>query len=170
MSQDVSAKMPARRRAPRWMWGVMIVSLALNLLVIGGVIGAAWHFRYVRAFGEGGAPPRFGAFIATLPAEKRGRIDAMLSEQRAVIRPLRREMREARRAALAAVTAEPFDKDRLRALNAAYHRKRQALHEKRADLFPEILALLDGDERQKLLNWRMKRERWRRWHRHQERD
>jgi uncharacterized membrane protein len=154
-----------QRRAPRWMWITMILSLAVNLLIVGAVLGALWNFRYVRAFAEGGAPAQFGAFVAGLPSEKRSKVDALMREQRAILKPLRHEMREARKATIAAVTAEPFDKEQLRRLNAAYQQSRYRLRAKRAEIFPEILGLLSAEERKELLEWRRQRRHWRHSHR-----
>jgi uncharacterized membrane protein len=158
-----------QRRAPRWMWITMILSLAVNLLIVGAVLGALWNFRYVRGFAEGGAPPQFGAFVAGLPSEKRSKVDALMREQHAVLEPLRRDMREARKAAIAAVKAEPFDKEQLRKLSAIYQQTRYRLRAKRAEIFPDILGLLSAAERKELLEWRRQRRRWRRSH-HGDRD
>ena len=162
---------PARpqvaRRAPRWVWIVMVVSLAINLLVLGGALGAAWHFRYIRALGNGAAPHHFGAFVATLPRAKRQQIDAILSAQRVELQPLRQAVRQARREVGNAFAAEPFDKERFRTLNLAYIEARSRVLEARAKAYPDIISILDASERKAFLRWRHWRRSWRhRWRRH----
>lgn len=154
----------AVRRAPRWVWIVMFVSLAINLLILGGAAGAVWHFRYSRALGEGAAPHHFGAFVATLPRAKRERIDAILGAQRDEVRKLRQTVRQARSGVVEAFKTEPFDKERFRALNLNYIEARRRLHEARAKVYPDVVAILDASERKAFLRWRHWRRSWRdRW-------
>lgn len=75
---------PAVRRAPRWMKILLTGSLAVNLLVVGVVAGAAWRFSKAP---QGGGGPRDGfAVIAALERDDR----------RAVLKELRQEGRQAR--------------------------------------------------------------------------
>ena len=47
-----------KRRAPRWMLAALLVSLALNLVIVGSVAGAVWRFR---------TPPTWASAFWTLP-------------------------------------------------------------------------------------------------------
>jgi uncharacterized membrane protein len=103
---------------PRRRW-LLIASLAFNILLVGLIGGAVW--RGVRDGGAGpagvaarsGAPGQMFAFIASLPPDRRAAIirDARLA--RGEVRVLRQHVREAQRDRIAALTAEPFDPQRL---------------------------------------------------------
>ncbi len=163
---DASAAGPEKRRAPRWMWIVMVLSLALNLLVIGIGAGALWHFRFAFAM-HGDVPPSFGHYVATLPHERRHEIKDLLDEERAVVGPLRKRAREARRAVVRAFTSEPFSPEVLSKANDEAVAARIALTRARQQLFPKIATLMTAEERRDFLDWRRHRRRhwrWRRWH------
>ena len=143
-----------RRQAPRWMWITMVVSLALNLLVAGGIAGAVWHFHNARAMADGAVPGNFAAFVATLPAAKRARIEAMFERLSGEVEPLRAVARAAREEAVGAFTAEPFDKARFAELDQKYRMARRALHDARAKIYPDIIAVLDVGERRQFIRWK----------------
>ncbi|HEY7644026.1 MAG TPA: periplasmic heavy metal sensor [Hyphomicrobiales bacterium] len=86
----------AKRRAPRWMWALLILSLCLNLLIAGIVLGSIWA---VRKGGYWNAPVAFERsqrFMASLPQERRQEIRAVFFEQRKRLEPYWRDVREAR--------------------------------------------------------------------------
>ena len=166
MSADIPSPSPAPhkvRRAPRWVWITMIASLALNLLIIGGAIGAAWHFRYTHAL-RGSGPAHFGKYIMTLPAERRDQIDQILQAERRLLGPLRREAHRARRAVRRAFVSETFDAARFRELNQRAIESRTKVLRARQELFPKIAEKLTLEERRKFVEWRAKH-RSRRWRR-----
>lgn len=91
-----SGPVSAKRRAPRWMWVLLILSLALNLLVVGIVMGSMWA---VRRGGYWDAPmffERTHRFMRGLPSERRAEIRRLSAEYRPQIRPHWRAVREAR--------------------------------------------------------------------------
>jgi uncharacterized membrane protein len=159
----MSAEPPptVRTRTPRWMIIVLIVSLAGNLLVIGGALGALWHFKRIRPYKEAGMPPYFGVFLSKLPKEKRDRIKALLRAQRARIDPLRKAVRQAGDAAIAEIGADPLDLEKFKTLYRTYSEARHSLRQTRAEVVPEILRLLSLEERKELLRIRKHRRRWR---------
>lgn len=150
---------PPKKQAPRWMWILLIVSLAINLLVAGGAVGAFWHLRHERGLGFGGPSHGFSRFLDGLPAEKRQKIEALLDKQRAEMVPLRAAARTARHALLEAFKAEPFDKEKFRQLGKTYRAARRRLSDVRLNDYPDILALLEPAERKAFL-------RWQKWRRH----
>lgn len=98
MTTDVAASPPVlpRRRAARWLWGLLILSLALNLLVIGVVGGSIWA---VRRGGHWDAPlfmERAHRLMRGLPHERRTAVRAVFAQYRPQLEPLRREVRQAR--------------------------------------------------------------------------
>lgn len=146
------------RRAPRWMWVVLIASLCINLAVLGMGLAAATHFNKR----DGG----LGEFMSQLPSEKRATVEAMLAERRETMRGLRSEARTARRVARDAFQAEPFDQSRLEQAFASAAQARSALITARGDWVVKMAALLNAEERRAYIEWRAKRhkggKRWRR--------
>jgi len=106
---------------------VLFISLALNLLIIGGVAGA-WgagvrlqRETETRAVVERMPGPR--AFLRALPPEARELMRDELAESWGESREARQAAIQARRDAFAAVGAEPYDGARVR---AAFERLRAA--------------------------------------------
>jgi uncharacterized membrane protein len=130
---------------------VLIVSLALNCFIIGSVVGAVWRFHRPDV---GALSPNLLGYASTLPADRRQVVWEGLAPERQKLRPLRREVRAARQATLAALAAEPFNKAEFIAAQA-----RQAQAEDRAraavqELFGEIAERLTAQERQGYVRWR----------------
>ena len=156
MPQDA----PVSRRAPRWMWIVLVLSVAVNMIVAGMAVAAMLHFRK----GHGPGHSRFARFVETLPANRRENVSTMLEEHRDRIGPLRRTLREARRRARDAFSAEPFDRDELAKAYAEVAEARIALTRARQDWFPKLAGQLTVEERRQYLRSRRHgpRHRWRR--------
>ncbi|MEZ5843035.1 MAG: periplasmic heavy metal sensor [Hyphomicrobiaceae bacterium] len=157
------------RRAPRWMKIALVVSLAFNLLAVGVVARTAWHLRHQLGFGE--AESRgFQSFVRRLPAERRDEVRAIIEPRRAMLRDLRREMREARAKVRGLFVAEPFDATAFRAAHAGMVAAETRLREASQGVFPDIAEKLSAEDRRRLADWRERRQRWReRWRRHRDR-
>lgn len=105
MADQIDPGKTPRTGAPRWMRGLLLASLAVNLLGLGAVVGAAltdgkrWH----------GVDGHAGHMVRALNDEDR----RALREQMRAARAEGREGREAHRAALRDLLAElratPFD-------------------------------------------------------------
>ena len=150
---------PVIRRAPRWMWIVFVVSLALNFIVIGMAVATALHFRKH----HGRPMARFNQYIQTLPSKRRDALRELLDQRRSKIRPLRRQARAARSKARQAFAAELFDSDRLFQTYRAATEARTALTKARGDWYAKFAAELSVDERRDYLKWRSRhRTFWRR--------
>src|SRR5690606_90687 len=93
----------SERRAPRWMWVVLVASLGLDLLVGGAGASAAWHF-HIRGF-QG----RLSGYLDTLPPQRSGTLKGIIAQSRESLQPLREEIRQARREAAQLFAAEPLD-------------------------------------------------------------
>lgn len=98
MTSDAVPTAPQQttRRAPRWMTALLVISLALNLLVVGIVLGSAWA---VRRGGYWDAPmffERTHRFMRGLPPERRAQIRALFAEHKPRLEPHWREVRKAR--------------------------------------------------------------------------
>jgi uncharacterized membrane protein len=108
MSDTTTSDKPKRR----WTRYLLVGSLALNLLILGVIAGAA-----VRGPGPwmgqrmGGAGNIFG-YVSSLPPERRNELTKRGAVMRGELRPLRQQAREANRARTDALLAEPFDRQR----------------------------------------------------------
>ena len=155
------------RRAPLWMWVVLVLSVALNIVVLGAAARAVWHFRGGHFAGEHG-PGGFTPYLRSLPATRRDEIARLLDGEREAMQALRRDAREKRRELADAFAAEPLDTARLAAAARAASEARIALIRQRESFFPSLAAKLSAEERRAYLDWRSDR-RWRRWHEHHRR-
>jgi len=96
----------------RWL---LVVSLALNLLVAGLVVGAALRHDGPRRHMEMGPGP----FAQALSAEDRRAILTALRDRPGFGPPSREERRQAMAEVLAALRSEPFDRSRAEAAMAS---------------------------------------------------
>jgi uncharacterized membrane protein len=152
MSDVAMAAGQVHRKAPRWMLVVLIVSLAVNFLIIGLTAGAMWRFR--------GPPPLAGitpnllGYASTLPHERRKVLWDQTEAERVQLRPFRREVRAAREDTIKALMAEPFDREKFLASQLrqgdAEHRARTAVQ----NLYAKIASGLTLDERRAFPRWR----------------
>ncbi len=130
----------------RFPWRTLLfVSVAVNLLVIGGIAGAlASGVRVQRESPEAivARMPGPRAFMAALPAETRVKLRAELVDSWVETRQARVEAREARRAAFAAAAEEQFDADRVKAAFARLRAADQAaigvFHDNMIDAFAQL--------------------------------
>lgn len=128
---------------------VLVCSLAINLLLVGGLIG---HWL------RGGGPPRpipdhLGWIIRHLDDDTRRALRPKLQSHIREAWPLRREMRDAQREFQRALTAEEFDETRLEAaltrLRSASLAWQEAMHEEMII----ILKNLAPEDRQRVVSF-----------------
>lgn len=114
---DSAATRPARRR---WLWIALLVSVAVNALLVGVIARSLWQLRGGAALG-GALEGNLASFVSSLPPERRNalRQDALGERPQLALRPLRMELRMARMEAMRIFLAEPFDK---KAFTAAQER------------------------------------------------
>lgn len=156
------------RRPGRGRKVLLIGSLALNLIFIGLIVGA------VLRGGPPGSGPRhldrmsmgLGAYIEALPPDVRAGVKAAgggfdLADRRARFQAVR----EGRRAMTAALKADPFDADALRAAVAGHRNAALGGSVALQDAFVEAFAALSPEQRAEVLEkarslkraWREKR-------------
>lgn len=166
-----AAPAPVQRRAPRWLWIGFIVSLAINLLIVGFAIGAAWHFRGGKMMRDFGAPRHFGAFLHRLPHDRQREFQAMFRQERPRLQPYRDEVRAARKAAEEAFGSEPFDAEKFGEANRRLNEARAKLRGVQGELFPRVAAKMTAEERRMFLESRRRHlQRWRKWRRRNDED
>src|SRR6478752_223585 len=127
MTEADNATTGSRRGMPRWLLVVLFGSLALNLLVVGSLAGAAWRHRGPPRPLASVVIPNLLGYASTLPGERRKQLEQLTRDERSHIRPFRREVRAAREETIKALIAQPFDRERFVAAQA-----RQAEAENRA--------------------------------------
>lgn len=150
MTVDVNESTPRRSRL---VYPALIMSLALNLLFIGGMAAAAWHFNSRHARGEFGLL----AFARQLPPEHQDAFRKQVLDARASLKDERETVRSAWLEVNSMLTSEPFDKEKLK---AAMAKLRDAESQFRAGLnnsFAEVAESVTPEERKLLQAWRDKR-------------
>jgi uncharacterized membrane protein len=145
-----------RARSARLVPALLIVSLALNLIVIGLFAGAFWRYR------SGGylpsqVTPNLLGYVSTLPTPRRNEVWAKTAEERQLIRPLRRELRNVRDEVIGVLEAEPFDRARFDAAQARLLQVDERAREAVYKLYSQIAANLTSEERRAFRDWREKR-------------
>ncbi|SHI64114.1 periplasmic heavy metal sensor [Wenxinia saemankumensis] len=136
---------PPPRRRLRLSRVVLVLSLALNLLVAGLILGAV--LRGNPPGGRPGVELAVGPLLDALPPERRDGIRARLRGDDDLRRFDRGARREAMRAFAGALTAEPFDPDAVEALLAAQGARLRGLQDAAQDAFLAELAQMGPEER-----------------------
>lgn len=124
---------------------LLLASLALNLLLIGGI---GWRMANARKYVQALVPPSTGWILRDLSEERRAELQPAAREGFESVRPARIEMFRAQRRVNELIGNEPFDQEaledafaQLRELSMDY----QALSHERTI---ELLELLTPEERQ----------------------
>lgn len=152
------------RGGPRWVKAALVVSLCVNVLVLGAVGGFMMR-QEQDDFGR----VAFRHVIRALPDERREEARDLLEARVPEFRELREEIRAARRETMALLTADPVDQA---ALRASVERARELTAQRRVlveDALLEFAANLPAAERRDLADrlaekrekWRERREKWR---------
>lgn len=134
---DLSGTMPRAGRCPRWLWVLLVLSLAVNLALAGAVAGRLLD-RMTRADGLG----RFeAAIVAALPEARRAEARAILADGTRDPQAFRAAFVDSSRAVSAALAAEPFDRG---ALEAAMEARRALFSGRWAERQERFLRLADA--------------------------
>jgi len=135
----------------RFLYPVLVASLAVNLLFIGGFLAAFWHHHH------DGREPGLLDFVKELPAARQDAVRQEIATARASMKDLRETLRKSWADANSLLTAEPFDKEKFKAALAqladAETRYKAAIYNALADTAEK----LDPDERKLLQSWRERR-------------
>ncbi|WP_172293439.1 periplasmic heavy metal sensor [Pseudoruegeria sp. HB172150] len=139
---------PVTEPKRRFRWGrlVLILSLALNLLVVGLIAGALIKGPPKR---DHGLPMRdlgFGPFVAALPDGDRQALAEAIREQEGSFQSRRSELRRQFDAFLAALRAEPYDHQALvQIIESQQNEIAESLQAGRDLLLDQIAGMDDGE-------------------------
>jgi len=135
---------------------LLICSLALNLLFIGGLIG-----RSVFGGPPGHLPNHMGWILRNLSDEKRKELRPQLKERSGSLRTVRQEMRDARQRLSSAIMEEPLDEKALnlalKDLRSASNKFQVVTHENMSTILKEMKL----EDREKALKFLSRREKHR---------
>ena len=150
MDQDLQTK----KKKNRVVIILLICSLALNLLFIGGLIG-----RSVFGGPPGHLPNHMGWMLRNLSDEKRKQLRPQLKERSGSLRTVRQEMRDARQRLSSAIMEEPLDEKALnlalKDLRSASNKFQVVTHENMSTILKEM-KLEDREKALKFLSRRAK--------------
>jgi uncharacterized membrane protein len=152
MDQDLQTK----KKKNRVVIILLICSLALNLLFIGGLIG-----RSVFGGPPGHLPNHMGWMLRTLSDEKRKQLRPQLKERSGSLRTVRQEMRDARQRLSSAIMEEPLDEKALnlalKDLRSASNKFQVVTHENMSTILKEMKL----EDREKALKFLSRRDKHR---------
>lgn len=157
--------MEPRRKAPRWMKIVLVLSLMLNVVAIGAVGARAWM---VHKHGPGGfAMHALGihSFLRQLPSERRDKLRGQFKEARKSLRGQRHQFVTPLKELANALSAPQFDQARLNAAVMALRMTHDSHASGRQDLLLKFVDALTPDERKILGSKILRRvEKMEKWH------
>lgn len=158
-TENVTSSPPARK--PRWLYGALIASLGLNLLVLGGAAGAFWKHRH------GHHERGLMSFVRDLPPDRQGPLRDLITSERAKLKPIRDDIRKAWSDSNEVLGTEPFDKDKMKAAMAHVGEEEARLRSAISDAIVEAASQLTPEERQIFKAWRerAKERRHKKWRR-----
>ena len=152
MDQDLQTK----KKKNRVVIILLICSLALNLLFIGGLIG-----RSVFGGPPGHLPNHMGWMLRNLSDEKRKELRPQLKERSGSLRTVRQEMRDARQRLSSAIMEEPLDEKALnlalKDLRSVSNKFQVVTHENMSTILKEMKL----EDREKALKFLSRREKHR---------
>ena len=129
-------------KSPRWMRIALVASLALNLLILGGLAGAA----FLRGPGEP-AERALGPFARAFDDEHRDAFRSRLKDRSEPLRQNRYEARKAFKAILTTLRAETFDPSAFEEAVAHQVKQLTAFQYVGQESLVEQLATMTLDER-----------------------
>jgi len=149
MAMQAGTPKPQPGGPGRWTRLALVLSLALNLLVVGLVAGAGLHWLRDADHRRppGGQPIDYGPYARALSPEGRESLRAAFRERRPEFRANREALRAGFHELLAALRATPYEPARAAAALAAQHSRVEAQSALVRGLLLEHLAGLSDAER-----------------------
>lgn len=136
----------------RWTRIALLISVALNVLFLGVVVGAGWiHWRddgRARSFSFSRGVDQL---IKDMPADRKPIAQSALDRYRSDVRPQWREVGEARRAAFEALRAEPFNEEQVKAAFDRLDALRESQRKLMGTITFDLMRQLTPEERRTFL-------------------
>lgn len=151
MTLEIGSEMP---RGPRWLKIGLIASLALNVLLIGGIATAAWKIRHGPPGGKYGFDMGMKAFARSLPDDRRKMLRDEFKGERQKLQPLREDIRVKWVAANDVLGVEPFDRVKFQTAVDDAIKAEVAMRSAVSTTLVEAAAKLTPDERRQFKDWR----------------
>ena len=140
-----------KRRLPRWVWIVLVLSLALNLVTIGAIGGKLYAGRHDGFWGGHRHSSDGRAFMRSLSAERREALKKIFREHRKNLKPYWRRARSARREAADVLREESFDKAKFEAALAKLHKSHLEARAASRPMIVDLAGKLNPEERKVFL-------------------
>jgi uncharacterized membrane protein len=152
MTTDIAAAEPIspKRRTPRWLWTLLFLSLALNLLIVGVVGGSIWA---VRRGGFWDAPlfmERTHRFMRGLPEERRALVRYVFAEYKPQLRPYWHDVRQAR-VVIGRLVEQGYAPEEFEAALTDMFEKENRARQASRPMIAAMLKLLKPEERRHFL-------------------
>ena len=151
--QDADAQPPKRRgggRAVRWLGIALVLSLSLNLLIVGFAVTRAyshWGKRWQGNTSIGQVMREGRRFVRGLPRERRRELIAIVKARRAEFRADKAEVREAVRTFASALKQEPYEVSQVEGALKQLQAEADTLFDKGRSVTLEVIAALTAEER-----------------------
>lgn len=151
--KDTAATPPPviQRRSRRWVWVLLVVSLAVNFLLIGIAVGTVWSIRHGGAWDAPAAFVRNQRFMKTLPFERRREVRRVFFAHWQEVAPQRRALREARVKVGRMISEGSYTPQELSAAIDDVTAKEAEARTAAKPMIIEILSKLRPEERQNFL-------------------
>ncbi|HEX4893731.1 MAG TPA: periplasmic heavy metal sensor [Hyphomicrobiaceae bacterium] len=148
---ETGPETPVKPARGRWWKIALVLSLALNLLLIGA---AAATFARIRSGAlPTGVSTNLIGFATTLPPSRRHELWQATREERSRMRPLRADLREARMQVREAFLADPFDRERFSAAQSRLLEAETRARTEAQRLFASMAARMTREERAAFMQW-----------------
>ncbi len=138
---------PVVRRAPRWMWILLIVSLCANLAVLGVVFGSMWAVRKGGLWDMPVVLERSQRFMHGLPKERRNEINAIFYDHKPNLASYWRDVRQARLGIGRLIEKGSYTEEELDTAMNELFVKEKAAREAAKPMVAAMLAQLNPKER-----------------------
>ncbi|MCE7997431.1 MAG: periplasmic heavy metal sensor [Rhodobiaceae bacterium] len=139
------------RPVRKWLGPALLVSLVINLFLVAAI--TAGIVRNMDRDRRGHASPLglpHHVVARQLSGEEREKLKAAMRENRSELRPLFRDMRQAREALSVAIAADPFDPDAAKAAFAELRTGMDAIATQSQDILVQAFADLSPESRDKI--------------------
>ncbi len=135
-----------RWKMPKWGWVLLVGSVALNLLVIGSIVGMRWA-----GHNHGWKDRGMRGVLRHVPRDQRDEVRQILRQHREDVKPERQELRKLRRELVDYAKSEVVAPAELERRLVRIDEQRQLLRAKLRPKMIELVSKLDPDVRVRVL-------------------